>query len=227
MSAFSSLGFVENDRLHVQRDNGYIGASNNPSKKEFSNIIQPAQTPPSAAAAGSNPSHQQQQQQKQRQQKLPPVASKAHPSSMSPPPALVSPPDETGILQRRILFLEAQDKRRMSEISELRGQLSDARSGFEERVQVQGTVLLDEGTPYSSSLGEEEEEGSGSGESKISGSLPKGQVVKLYYPMRKSVHDGGVHMRHILVDPQTAALRLVWVLVQDAEGRKRVGSFTD
>ena len=224
MSAFSSLGFVENDRLHVQRDNGYIGASNNPSKKEFSNIIQPVQTPSSAAAASNNPSQTQQRQQ--RQAKLP-IASKAHPSL--PSPALVSPPDETGILQRRILFLEAQDKRRMSEISELRGQLSDARNGFEERVQVQGTVLLDEGTPYSSFLEDEEEgEGAGSRESNVSGSLPKGQVVKLYYPMRRSVHDdGGVHMRHILVDPQTAALRLVWVLVQDAGGRKRVGSFTD
>ena len=190
MTSYSSLGFVENDRMYksVQRDVLYTGASNNPSKKEYTQSVK---APPSA------------------------------PTTLNPPPHSFhtsQPPLEAAVVPKKIAFLEAQDKRRMAEVSEMRGMITELQRVVDERVSVCAT-MMESGIPCSP------DEDGNPGERQPSQKMEQGEKVKLLFPMKRQ-EDGSVWMRSLRADRETAVLSLLWVEVRTKDGRQVVSNFS-
>jgi len=172
----------------VQRDVLYTGASNNPSKKEYTHSFKAP--PPSA----------------------PPPLQQAPPSHTSQPPV------EAAVVPKKIAFLEAQDKRRMAEVSEMRGMITELQRVVDERVSVCATTM-ESGIPCSP------DEDGNPGERQPSQKMEQGAKVKLLFPMKRQ-EDGSVWMRSLRADRETCMLSLLWVEVRTKDGRQVVSSFS-
>lgn len=95
---YGSLGFIDGGRRAPFRDAHFLGTNNNPSRKELS---------------GARRYAEQQHQQ----------ASAPSGAAAPTPPASIT--QSTAIMERRCIYLEDQDRRRASEIAELRQRITD------------------------------------------------------------------------------------------------------
>jgi hypothetical protein len=119
------------------------------------------------------------------------------------------------LLERRCIFLEEQDKRRMAEVADLRARLNDARVETVHATVLSPTTQAREVEPSPQSVDR----------------VPEGQRVQLQYPMKR-VRSGDVTqvwMRRREVDPDLAAVDYRWILLfEEREGapdRVLVGKF--
>ena len=173
---YGTLGFVENDRhANMRRDAGYLGTNGHPSRKELSG----ARRPEDQARAKLNSAR--------------PVA------EPSPPLGVL---DESSMVKRRCEFLEAQDKRHMAEIAELRAHLSEHREALE---CLQGAFVV---TAVALAEAPSRADASGLPGDAVA-SVAQGTRVKLIYPMHKA--DGGVWMRRYSICADTAQITTSWL----------------
>ena len=118
------------------------------------------------------------------------------------------------LLERRCIFLEEQDKRRMAEVADLRARLNDARVETVRATVLEATVQAREP------------------DAPTSDPVPAGARVQLQYPMKR-VRAGDatqVWMRRREVDPDLGSVEYRWLLLfEEREGapdRVLVGEFS-
>ena len=150
------------------RDPFFVGASMNPSRKELPNIGKRAPAP------------------------VPPRPIVGE--EVEPTPRL----SETQMLQRRVHFLEAQDKRKSSEMAELRKTLLEG-DVWVRAVAKRDTPSKTGSVPLSEATDADD--------------VPAGTEVNLLYPMHTV--DGKTWMRRRAVCPKTATMRWEWILLYD------------
>ena len=105
-------------------------------------------------------------------------------------------------MTKRCEFLEAQDKRKSQEISELRTYINTWNERMaqisELAYSVRGTVVVDAPTAADPQKADGEP-------------LPTGKELHLVYPMKRV--SGAVWMRYRSVDPRTAQVEWRWVML--------------
>lgn len=115
--------------------------------------------------------------------------------------------DSAALLQRRCLYLEENDKRRVAEIADLRARLVEAHvetvTGTVQRTTLQTNA--DEVDPQAPTI-----------------EVPESTVVTLQYPMKR-IRTGPVTqvwMRRREVDPYIASIAYSWILLfEETEGK--------
>lgn len=188
---YGSLGFVDQDRRAFARDNAYLGASGHPSRKEMTGAVRPQESrqPRSTPTQAYGPATTE----------PPPAAASA---AQQPVAALPQRPVETAVMAKRCEFLEAQDKRKSQEISELRTFINSCNEKLTQVSElaygVTGRVALDAPTATEPERADGEP-------------IAAGQTLKLVYPMRRV--NGAVWMRYRQVDPKTAQIEWRWVML--------------
>ena len=204
---YGTLGFVANDsHLNVRRDAGYIGTSGHPSRKEYSGAARPQ----------DEMRRRLKDQDKGGAAPVDPTAV-AVPDLMAipVPPSNVRPsaPNESVLLQRRCEFLEAQDKRHVADIAELRGEAAAQTSSIQ-AVSAQSMIVSGETMRETPAC----EVGAGEAFGSRLAPVPPGQRVKLIYPMKRE--GASVWMRRVLICPRTAQVSHQWVkLFEDGEAQ--------
>ena len=170
---YGTLGYIDNGRRAATRDSGFLGATSNPSRRDFYGAVRRPDSPGGPAA------------------------------------------NTLALLERRCIFLEEQDKRRMAEVADMRARLNDARVETVHATVLSDTVQAREVEPSLQS----------------SERVPKGERVQLQYPMKR-VRTGDatqVWMRRREVDPDLAAVDYRWLLLFEerdgAPDRVLVGGF--
>ena len=206
---YGTLGFVENDRhIRVTRDSAYLGTSGHPSRKEYSGARRPEEevrlrlqqerkercdTPAPSNVAMPLPSEKERCDA---------------PASMAPdilPRSIPSAPIEGAMMQRRCEFLEAQDKRHMAEVADLRRELAEARYAMDTLSERTFTVTGEALRTTPSRKDVNGAPGASSGE------VHAGERLRLIYPMHRDGDE--VWMRRLVVGAKTAAFGMEWVLL--------------
>ena len=206
---YGTLGFVDNDRRSLHRDAAYMGQTSHPSRRELNGARRPTEEKREIKSSDEKPAQLPVQMPS-------PIQSLAQQAIAKPTGAITGNLGEA-LVQRRCEYLEAQDKRRLQDILELKSEvlklqeemLTTAKTLSQESFSVTGLVANTAPTraDVNGKIGEQ-----------IESTLASKDRILLFYPMIE--YEGGVWMRKKKVCSKRASISFDWVCVYKHEGEE-------